>query len=250
VSLVLADTREEALASTRRGVVRLIRFALKDAFTRYEKGLPGFTQAALMLKPAIPADRLLADLLDANRRSRVRRRRHAAARRQGVRRAGQAARARLPAVADAAFKLVATIAASYHAVGQKLAQAPAGWASWPPSFGRSATSSSPRGSPRRCRGPSSAPAALTSRRSPAAGPRPASGPTARRATARRSRRGRAAGASGATRDRSTGRPDPALDDFRWLLEELRVSLFAQELKTPTPVSLKRVEKAWAVLEGR
>jgi len=36
-----------------------------------------------------------------------------------------------------------------------------------------------------------------------------------------------------------------LQDFRWLIEELRVSLFAQELKTPFPVSLKRLEKTWA-----
>jgi ATP-dependent helicase HrpA len=33
-------------------------------------------------------------------------------------------------------------------------------------------------------------------------------------------------------------------DFRWLIEELRVSLFAQELKTPFPVSIKRLEKTW------
>jgi ATP-dependent helicase HrpA len=38
--------------------------------------------------------------------------------------------------------------------------------------------------------------------------------------------------------------DPRLDEFRWLLEELRVSLFAQELRTPQPVSVKRLEKAW------
>jgi len=36
-----------------------------------------------------------------------------------------------------------------------------------------------------------------------------------------------------------------LQEFRWLIEELRVSLFAQELKTPFPVSLKRLEKTWA-----
>ena len=41
--------------------------------------------------------------------------------------------------------------------------------------------------------------------------------------------------------------DARLDDFRWLLEELRVSLFAQELRTPQPVSVKRLEKAWAQL---
>ncbi len=38
--------------------------------------------------------------------------------------------------------------------------------------------------------------------------------------------------------------DPRLGEFRWLLEELRVSLFAQELKTPMPVSVKRLQKVW------
>ena len=41
-----------------------------------------------------------------------------------------------------------------------------------------------------------------------------------------------------------GRYDPRLDEFRWLLEELRVSLFAQELRTPMPVSVKRLQKIW------
>ena len=41
-----------------------------------------------------------------------------------------------------------------------------------------------------------------------------------------------------------GAPDPALDDFRWLLEELRVALYAQELRTPMPVSVKRLMKTW------
>jgi ATP-dependent helicase HrpA len=41
-----------------------------------------------------------------------------------------------------------------------------------------------------------------------------------------------------------GARDPRLEEFRWLLEELRVSLFAQELRTPQPVSVKRLEKAW------
>ena len=42
-----------------------------------------------------------------------------------------------------------------------------------------------------------------------------------------------------------GTQDARMDEFRWLLEELRVSLFAQELRTPQPVSIKRLEKAWA-----
>jgi len=43
--------------------------------------------------------------------------------------------------------------------------------------------------------------------------------------------------------------DTRLDEFRWLLEELRVSLFAQELRTPQPVSVKRLEKVWAQLDA-
>jgi ATP-dependent helicase HrpA len=41
--------------------------------------------------------------------------------------------------------------------------------------------------------------------------------------------------------------DDRLQEFRWLLEELRVSFFAQELRTPQPVSVKRLEKAWGQL---
>jgi ATP-dependent helicase HrpA len=44
-----------------------------------------------------------------------------------------------------------------------------------------------------------------------------------------------------------GVQDARLQEFRWLLEELRVSFFAQELRTPQPVSVKRLEKAWASL---
>ena len=39
--------------------------------------------------------------------------------------------------------------------------------------------------------------------------------------------------------------DPAREEYRWMLEELRVSLFAQELKTSIPVSPKRLEAQWA-----
>jgi ATP-dependent helicase HrpA len=41
--------------------------------------------------------------------------------------------------------------------------------------------------------------------------------------------------------------DDRMLEFRWLLEELRVSFFAQELRTPQPVSSKRLDKAWAQL---
>ena len=41
--------------------------------------------------------------------------------------------------------------------------------------------------------------------------------------------------------------DPRMAEFRWMLEELRVSLFAQELRTPMPVSAKRLQKVWESL---
>ncbi len=37
---------------------------------------------------------------------------------------------------------------------------------------------------------------------------------------------------------------PEQDPFRWALEEFRVSLFAQQLKTAYPISAKRMDKAW------
>ncbi|MCX2862719.1 ATP-dependent RNA helicase HrpA [Paucibacter sp. PLA-PC-4] len=46
-----------------------------------------------------------------------------------------------------------------------------------------------------------------------------------------------------------GTTDARLVDFRWQLEELRVSLFAQELRTPQPVSVKRLDKVWAQLSA-
>ena len=46
-----------------------------------------------------------------------------------------------------------------------------------------------------------------------------------------------------------GTGDARLDEYRWLIEELRVSFFAQELRTPQPVSIKRLDKAWAQLQA-
>jgi ATP-dependent helicase HrpA len=42
------------------------------------------------------------------------------------------------------------------------------------------------------------------------------------------------------------RPGPELRQARWMLEELRVSLFAQQIGTAYPVSEKRVRKALGV----
>ncbi len=46
-----------------------------------------------------------------------------------------------------------------------------------------------------------------------------------------------------------GAVDDRMGEYRWLLEELRVSFFAQELRTPQPVSVKRLDKVWAQLNS-
>lgn len=47
-----------------------------------------------------------------------------------------------------------------------------------------------------------------------------------------------------------GQEDESLNQFAWQLQELRVSLFAQELRTPMPVSVKRLQKAWETMARR
>ncbi|HQY39363.1 MAG TPA: DUF3418 domain-containing protein, partial [Giesbergeria sp.] len=46
-----------------------------------------------------------------------------------------------------------------------------------------------------------------------------------------------------------GAVDARMQELRWLLEELRVSFFAQELRTPQPVSTKRLDKLWAQIQS-
>ncbi len=49
---------------------------------------------------------------------------------------------------------------------------------------------------------------------------------------------------------SEGVIDPELTQFRWMIEEFRVSLFAQELKTSIPISAKRLERQWQIVQRR
>ena len=108
----------------RTGVVRLIRIALKDHVARHEKGGAGFAQAAMQLKTTIPSATLLADVLvaicdrafvgeDPLPRSE-------SAFAEQVRRA----RTRLPAVAEGAFRLLASIATRHQQLTQRLGALP------------------------------------------------------------------------------------------------------------------------------
>ncbi|MDR2016637.1 MAG: ATP-dependent RNA helicase HrpA, partial [Burkholderiales bacterium] len=124
VALLLRGTAEEALQDTRAGIVRLIRFALKDLLTRWEKQPPGFQQPALQLKPLIPTDRLLADILNA-----VCDRafigddslpRNEKAFNEQVKRA----RTRFAAVAESAFRLLGEIAVEHQQLTMRMSSVP------------------------------------------------------------------------------------------------------------------------------
>jgi ATP-dependent helicase HrpA len=46
---------------------------------------------------------------------------------------------------------------------------------------------------------------------------------------------------------AAGRQDPRLEEIRWMLEELRVSIFAQQIGTAHPISVKRIQTRWREL---
>ena len=50
------------------------------------------------------------------------------------------------------------------------------------------------------------------------------------------------------RNQGRGVEDARMAEFRWMLEELRVALFAQELRTPVPMSVKRLQKVWEAMQ--
>jgi ATP-dependent helicase HrpA len=244
VALTLLDTRNAALAATRKGVVRLIGFELGETLARMLKAAPALSGIALSLRGVATADALRDDLaraiayrafigddpLPRNRDAYI----------AQVKRA----RARLPAVVDAALHVAAAIASAHHALSQRIAALPAGQR-------RLAAEAKAQ------RDALVHPGFL--------GETPwaqlAHLPRFLEALSRRLERhlqnperdARHAAQVGAwwsrwqeqvERARREGTASPALEDFRWLIEELRVSLFAQELRTSVPVSLKRIDRAW------
>jgi ATP-dependent helicase HrpA len=249
-ALRLYDTRDAAEAATRVAVVRLIREQLKDAVQRWERNPPGFAAAALLLKAAIPTDTLLADVLAAvGDRAFIGEDplpRTARAFAEQVKRA----RARLPAVAEGAFRMLGAIAADYHVLSQRLTALPASQARLGadvraqraalvfPGFFSAIPWTQLTHLPRYLQ--------ALDRRLVKAAIDPARDAKHAQTLAALWERYRAR----VEANRVAHRTEPALDAFRWLLEELRVSLFAQELRTPFPVSYKRLEKAWTELIRR
>ena len=259
VSVALLDTPQAAAVSTRAGVIALIRFALKDVLARLGRqarraraapgSQPKLHADSIAIENRDPDPRQLHDDVLANDCDRAfigedplpRTERTFA---EQVKRA----RTRLPAVAEGAFRLLAEIAGEHHALCQRIAALPPALARLGaevrtrrealiyPGFFQATPWAQLVHLPRYLK-------ALDRRLSKY------SENPARDAK-------HAATISGwwqryrdrVERNRQASRIEPKLDAFRWLLEELQVSLFAQELKTPFPVSYKRLEKAWAELD--
>ena len=250
VSLKLLDTKTAAEASTRMALLRLLRRQFKDALRRLEKQPPGFAQTALMLKTAIPTDALLADVVTAicDRAfigdDPLPRSERAYA--EQVKRA----RVRLPAVAESAFRLLAAIAVEYHTLSQRIGAMPAGQgrlggdlraqrdALVHPGFFSRTPWSQLGHLPRYLQ-------ALDRRLSKYVENPARDAKHAQAVSELWQRYVQRHAANAAAR-----KGEPALEAFRWQIEELKVSLFAQELRTPQPVSYKRLEKAWTELSLR
>ena len=239
IALRLFDTTEAAEQAHRQGVIELMKLQLKEQVKDLNKGIQGFTQAAMLLKH-INADTLRDDLTQA-----VCDRafigedelpRNEKAFKEQIKRA----RSRLPAVKEALSRYLQETAAAYAELNGKLGKHPlthllrqrlqtllapgfashTPWAQWPrlPIYLK----------------------AMTLRLEKYSG-NPA------RDAAREADIQELEQMWQEKTDSLVKQGLPVSDDlaaFKWMIEELRVSLFAQELKTPYPVSVKRLLKEW------
>ena len=245
IALRLFDTSAAAEQAHRLGVIELMKLQLKEQVKDLNKGIQGFTQAAMLLKH-INADTLRDDLTQA-----VCDRafigedelpRNEKAFKEQIKRA----RSRLPAVKEALSRYLQETAAAYAELNSKLGKHPlthlmrqrlqtllaAGfatrtpWTQWPrlPIYLK----------------------AMTLRLEKYSG-------NPSRDAAREADIQELEQMWQEKTDSLVKQGLPVSDDlaaFKWMIEELRVSLFAQELKTPYPVSVKRLLKEWEFLNNR
>jgi ATP-dependent helicase HrpA len=244
VAIRLFDVKETADEAMRGGVRRLLRIALRDQMKQLEKDPPGFLQSALQLRTAVSADDLRDDLVNAIA-DRAFIGDDPLPRTQKAFEAQRArARTRLPAVTEAATRLLANIAAEYQQISARLASIKGPLArpgadiraqlAWLVTKGF--MSSTPW--EQLAHLPRYLKAMQLRLEKYGSGPERDAKHTDSIAQLTKRLDGRL------EKQRQAGVADPRLEEFRWHLEELRVSLFAQELKTPYPVSYKRLEKIW------
>jgi ATP-dependent helicase HrpA len=229
----------------RSGVRRLLRLSLKEQMRQLEKSPPAFTQSALQLRAAASADDLRSDLLtaitdrafigeDALPRTL-----------KGFEAQRGRARTRLLAVTEAAGRLLAAIAEEYQALSTRLA-ASKGPLARPAADIRAQLSRLVHkgfltATPWERLGQLPRYLKAMQLRLDKYGDNPERDAKHQASIAELSKRYE----ERLEKQRRAGVVDPRLDEFRWHIEELRVSLYAQELKTPVIVSVKRLEKMLA-----
>ena len=245
VSIKLFDTRGAADLSMRAGVLRLLRIALKEQVRQLEKGLPGFTQAALALRTLAPADELQEDLVSAVLDRAFIADDELPRDAKGFEALKQRARTRLPAVREASVRLFAAIAEEWQRAQQRLAVAakamPQPAADVRGQVGRLVFKGFLSATPweRLHDIPRYLKAAQVRLDKYPRDPERDAKHSAEIAGMWKRYEERA------VKLKRAGESDPRLEDFRWRIEEWRVSLFAQELRTPYPVSFKRLDKLWS-----
>jgi ATP-dependent helicase HrpA len=248
VAVKLFDTATEASVNHRKGVCRLMRFELKEQIKQLEKGLPNFNQYALLLRNIISPDDLKEDMLTAIADRAFIGEDELPRTNDAFMKLKQRARARLPAVTDALTRQVQAIANEYQALVQQQAKMPAtvnrlkrdceqqiGLLVYKGCFTQTPWEYLQH-VPRYLK-------ALRLR--------------IEKQPSNPDRDGKHAASVGLIWQRwqdkvaalqALHQPVPlALAEYRWLIEELRVSLFAQELRTPFPISTKRLDKVWSEL---
>jgi ATP-dependent helicase HrpA len=246
VAVKLFDTEQEALVNLRKGVCRLMRFELKEQIKQLEKSLPNFNQYALTLRNIMSPDELRDDMISAITSRAFIGEDDLPRSNADFMTLKARARTRLPAVTQALVKQTSLIAAEYQLLITQQSKMPTTVNRLKKDVEqqvqllvyKNCFSQTPweylQHVPRYLK-------ALNLR--------------IQKQPTNPDRDGKNAASVGMIWQKwqekvaalhAAHKTIPAdLADFRWLIEELRVSLFAQELRTPFPVSIKRLEKIWA-----
>ncbi len=239
IALRLFDTELAAEQSHRKGVIALIQLQLKDHMKDLNKGIQGFTQAAMLLKHIAPdtlKDDLTAAICDRAFIGDDELPRNEKAFKEQIKRA----KSRLPAVKEAVSRYLGEITTAYTELNAKLGKHPltplirerlnvllgvgfasrTPWAQWArlPVYIKAMSLRLDKysGNPAR--------------------------DAAREADIQELEAMLAEKLASLARQNLP--VSGSLNAFGWQIEELRVSLFAQELRTPSPVSVKRLLKEW------
>ncbi len=246
VSLCVFDTAEEARATHARGLLRLYLLQFRDQVKYFEKNLPGLTPMAMAFMPLGSREELRRQLIELTF-ARACMAEPWPTDAAGFRQRCSEAKPRLGLLAQEICRLVAQILADWQQLQKKL-----------PAFKAYAAV---------VQDVDKQLARLIGKRFIEQTPfeRLQHYPRYLKAITLRLDKLKAGGAAGAQRDArlladyqplwtnyerranvlaKQGVSDAQVEQFRWLLEELRVQLFAQELRTPAPVSVKRLQKMW------